>query len=109
MVNLFNKDLRVVNSTAQLVRKNMISELEGIMGYEETLLSTTDTVTRRMIEDIRNEELVHLGNLLALLNYINPGQKQYIEEGIREFNSILTGNQSSQMPSGNSNQTTPLM
>ena len=108
MVNLFNKDFGMGGASAQAVRKNMISELEGIVGYEETLSTTTDSITRRMIEDIRNEELVHLGNLLALLNYLNPSQKQYIEEGIREFNSILTGN-TPQMPNQNPNQTNPLM
>ena len=34
---------------------------------------------------IKNEELVHIGELLALLNYLDPEQKQFVQKGISEF------------------------
>ena len=34
---------------------------------------------------IKEEELAHVGELLALLNYIDPSQREYIQKGIKEF------------------------
>lgn len=34
---------------------------------------------------IKEEELTHVGELLALLNHIDPSQREYIQKGIKEF------------------------
>lgn len=109
MVNMFNKDMHSNFSTLGDIRRDMVEEIEAIIQYDEHIQRTSDVATRRMLEEIRNEELVHLGNLLALSNYLYPNQKQYIEQGIREFNMTLTGQNPNPAPNPNPNQTTPLM
>ena len=32
-----------------------------------------------------SEEMVHVGELLALINYLDPSQLKHVQDGIKEF------------------------
>lgn len=72
--------------TLQNARKDLIGEWEAVIQYDDHLHNTNANAAKSTWEDIRNEELVHVGELLGLLFYLAPYQKQYIEEGFEEFN-----------------------
>lgn len=72
-------------STLQKIRKNLIGEIQAIIDYDEHIHSTNDNVAKEMWTHIKEEELTHVGELLALLNHIDPSQRQYIQKGIKEF------------------------
>lgn len=72
--------------TLQNARKDLIGEWEAIIQYDEHFRNTNVSAAKSTWENIRNEELVHVGELLGLLFYLAPYQKQYIEEGFEEFN-----------------------
>lgn len=78
--------------TLQQARKDLIGEIEAIIQYDYHAASTQDNVARQTWLSIKNEETVHVGELLALLNYLEPKQKQYVEQGFQEFNEILNKN-----------------
>lgn len=75
--------------TLQQARKDLMGEIEAIIQYDYHAYSTQDNVARQTWISIKNEELNHVGELLALLNYLDPSQKQHVEKGIEEFNEIL--------------------
>lgn len=75
--------------TLQNARKDLIGELEAIIQYDEHLHRTNIEIAKATWENIRNEELTHVGELLGLLNYLAPYQKQYVEQGLTEFNERL--------------------
>ncbi len=75
--------------TVQSARKDLIGELDAIIQYDEHLHFTNNEVAKATWENIRNEELTHVGELLGLLFYLAPYQKQYVEQGIREFNERI--------------------
>ena len=54
----------------------------------DTLQSTREELARETWYSIRNEELVHIGELLGLLEYLAPYQKYYINKGMEEFNMM---------------------
>lgn len=81
--------------TLQKARKDLIGEIQAIIEYDDHIHSTSDEVARRTWIDIRNEEMTHVGELLALLNYLDPAQKPFVLEGIHEFSEI-TGQSSNQ-------------
>lgn len=76
-------------STLQKARRDLIGEWEAVIQYDDHLNSTSVKAAKETWENIRNEELVHVGELLALLNYLAPYQMQYIEKGIDEFNERI--------------------
>ena len=76
-------------ATLQKVRKDLVGELDAIIQYEDHIQTSNNTLAVKTWEDIRNEELVHVGELCALMEYLSPNDKKYIDIGIREFNERL--------------------
>ena len=78
--------------TLQQARKDLMGEIEAIIQYDYHAYSTQDNVARQTWLSIKNEEITHVGELLALINYLEPSQKQHVEKGIQEFNEFLSKN-----------------
>ena len=76
--------------TLQQARKDLMGEIEAIIQYDYHAYSTQGSAARQTWISIKNEELNHVGELLALLNYLDPSQKQHVEKGVEEFNEILS-------------------
>lgn len=75
--------------TLQNARKDLIGELQAIIEYDDHLHKTNIDIAKVTWENIRNEELTHVGELLGLLNYLAPYQKAFVEQGLNEFNERL--------------------
>ena len=71
--------------TLQKARKDLIGEIQAVIEYDGHIHTSSDKAARQIWQSIKNEELVHVGELLALINYLEPNQKQYVEKGIAEF------------------------
>ena len=73
----------------QKARRDLIGEVQAIIDYAEHIHTSDDAVANATWQDIIHEEMVHVGELLALLDYLNPSQRRFVEEGIREFNERM--------------------
>ena len=71
--------------TLQKARQDLIGEIQAVIEYDAHIHSTNDRMARQTWQHIKNEELVHVGELLALINYLDPEQKQFVQKGIAEF------------------------
>ena len=71
--------------TLQKARQDLMGEIQAVIEYDAHIHSTNDRVARQTWQSIKNEELVHVGELLALLNYLDPDQKQFVQKGFAEF------------------------
>ena len=71
--------------TLQKARQDLIGEIQAVIEYDAHLRSANDRLARQTWQSIKSEELVHIGELLALLNYLDPEQNQYVQKGIKEF------------------------
>ncbi|MGN0960567.1 MAG: ubiquinone biosynthesis protein COQ7 [Christensenellales bacterium] len=94
--NNFNKMNNNVKMTdmnnfdvVQKVRQDLIGEIQAIIEYDMHIHSTENMVARETWENIKSEELTHVGELLALLNYLDPSQMKFVQDGISEFNKRL--------------------
>ena len=76
----------------QNARKDLIGELQAVIQYDDHLHKTNVDAAKATWMNIRNEELVHVGELLGLLTYLAPYQKQYIEQGLKEFDERINKN-----------------
>lgn len=85
----FNQNAVMDFDTLQNARKDLIGELEAIIQYDEHLHRTNVELAQETWINIRNEEIVHVGELLGLLCYLAPYQKQLIEQGLKEFDERL--------------------
>ncbi len=71
--------------TAQNTRLDIIGELEAIVMYQNHLDATDDPDAKRTIQDIMEEEKLHVGQLFGLLFKLDPDSKTQFEKGYTEF------------------------
>lgn len=83
-INMSNENV-VDFDSLQDARRDLIGELDAIIQYDEHLHKTDVEIAKSTWENIRNEELVHVGELLGLLFYLAPYQQKFVEQGIKEF------------------------
>ena len=75
--------------TLQNARKDLVGEIDAIIQYDDHLHKTNIEIAKTTWENIRNEELTHVGELLGLITYLAPYQKALIEKGLKEFEERL--------------------
>lgn len=75
--------------TVQNARRDLIGEIEAIIQYDDHLHKTNVDIAKQTWKNIRDEELTHVGELLGLLYYLAPYQKEFVEQGLNEFNDRL--------------------
>ncbi len=71
------------------IRRDIIGELDAINQYDAHLNATDDAVARAVWTDIRDEERVHVGELLTLLTYLEPSEVETLSQGEREVKEII--------------------
>lgn len=71
--------------TLQNARKDLVGEIDAIIQYDDHYHKTDNALAKATWENIRNEEMVHVGELLGLIGYLAPYQKEYVERGLNEF------------------------
>ena len=74
---------------AQAIRLDLASELEAIFLYEAHALACEDPVAKKVLMDIRDEEKEHMGELLTLLQYLDPAEAEHYGEGADEVAAML--------------------
>ena len=88
--NVRIKSNAVINFDAlQMARKDLAGEIFAIIEYDDHIHKSNVEIAKATWEDIRNEELVHMGELLGLITYLAPYQKELIESGLKEFEERL--------------------
>lgn len=87
--NMGNPETVMDFETLQNARKDLIGELEAVIQYDDHLHKTNIEPAKETWLNIRNEELMHMGELLGLLCYLAPYQKAYFEKGMKEFEERL--------------------
>ena len=97
--------------TLQKARNDLIGEIDAVIQYDEHAQNATDNLSRQTWLNIKNEELTHVGELLGLINYLDPDQMVFVENGLKEFeerknrgSNQSTGSQSANFNSQNNSQ-----
>ncbi len=75
----------------EILRAAMIAELDAINLYEEMGNMTPDKNLRKLLLDVAKEEKTHLGEFQSLLLKKDLQQKNELEEGEKEVETLLRG------------------
>ncbi len=73
----------------QAVRGDIAGELEAMFLYDAHAQATDDPVAKSVWEDIRDEERVHMGELIALLKHLDPNEAKLLADGEEEVREVL--------------------
>ncbi|MDL2327109.1 demethoxyubiquinone hydroxylase family protein [Ruminococcaceae bacterium OttesenSCG-928-A11] len=75
----------------QALRIDVAGELEAIYLYDAHVHATDDPVAKKVLADIRDEEVEHCGELLALLRYLDPNIANLMMNGEGEVKEMMEG------------------
>jgi len=75
------------------IRFSIASEFEAIQLYEQLKDSIDNKEAVKLLEEVAQDEQVHVGNFLYLLDILSPDDKENIEEGKEEAYEIINGEQ----------------
>lgn len=73
----------------QAIRIDIAGELEAIYLYDAHVMATDDPVVKRVLEDIRDEEKAHVGELTALMRYLDPTITDLMLGGENEVKEMM--------------------
>ncbi len=88
----FNLDrIKKEDLDKEILRAAMIAELDAINLYEEMAGMTRDKNLRKLLLDVAREEKTHVGEFQTLLLKKDPQQKNELDEGKKEVETLLRG------------------
>ena len=73
----------------QAIRLDIASELEAMFLYDSHAKATDDMFVRKVLEDIRDEEKAHMGELMTLLKYLDPNWEEMLASGEGEVKEVM--------------------
>ena len=73
----------------QALRIDIASELEAMYLYDAHAMATDDPLVKKVLQDIRDEEKEHAGELLALMRYLDPKIADLLFEGHGEVREMM--------------------
>lgn len=74
---------------AQAIRLDIASELEAIFLYDAHAAATDNPVAKAVLEEIRDEEKAHFGELVTLMRYLDPQEAELFESGAAEVREVI--------------------
>lgn len=75
--------------TIRALRYSIASEYEAIQLYEQLEESIDNQDAKKILKEVTEDEKVHVGNFLYLVEKMCPEEKNFIEEGKREAVEII--------------------
>jgi rubrerythrin len=73
----------------QAVRSDIAGEIEAIFLYDAHVAATTDPLVKKVLADIRDEEKAHVGELMALIRYLEPDVAEFLTSGEAEVKEMM--------------------
>ncbi|MGN1148750.1 MAG: demethoxyubiquinone hydroxylase family protein [Lachnospiraceae bacterium] len=73
----------------QALRVDIAGELEAMFLYDAHYLATDDPAAKAVLADIRDEERVHVGELITLMRYLDPKETELFLQGEGEVRELL--------------------
>ncbi len=71
------------------IRFSMAAEFEAIALYMQLAESIDDEIAKRVLKDIADEERVHAGEFLRLLNLLDPVEEGLYAKGAGEVDEMI--------------------
>lgn len=75
----------------QVLRMDVAAELEAIYLYDAHSCATEDPLAKKVLADIRDEEVEHVGELMALMRYLDPSVAELLLGGEGEVKEMMDG------------------
>lgn len=79
-----------IEELARAIRLNIAAEHEAVHLYMAHAQATDHVLAKRVLEDIANEERVHIGEFQRLLQVLTGDEDDFLAEGRAEVDEIIS-------------------
>lgn len=83
-----NSKTLTMREVTRALRQAIAAEEEAIHLYEFIVDLAPNEIVKKVMQDIANEEKVHVGEILAVLNKLLPNEEGFVQEGMNEIEEI---------------------
>jgi rubrerythrin len=84
------KDRKLTDAElVRAIRFMVAAEYEAVQLYMQLAESTDNQLATEVLQDIADEERVHAGEFLRLLNELAPEEKKFYDEGAEEVQELI--------------------
>ena len=66
--------------TLQKARQDLMGEIQAVMEDDQHIHNTPNSLAKITCENIISEELTHIGELLSLIDYLDPTQNNTLNK-----------------------------
>jgi rubrerythrin len=73
----------------QAIRLDIAGELEAIYLYDAHYEATDDLKAKAVLADIRDEEKIHMGELISLMRELDPKEAEQFLKGQKEVQKLF--------------------
>lgn len=73
---------------SRAIRQCISAEEEAVHLYEAVADSTADPLTKKVLQDIANEEKIHVGEFQELLQRLVGDEEHWINQGVEEVEEM---------------------
>lgn len=73
----------------QALRIDVAGELEAIYLYDAHAHATDDPLVKKVLMDIRDEEVAHIGELMTVIRYVSPDTTDLMKGGEQEVLEMM--------------------
>lgn len=73
---------------ARALRQSIASEHEAVHLYESYADATDNYIAKKVFQDIADEEKVHVGEFMSILNRIQPDEEDWLKQGQDEVEDM---------------------
>jgi len=71
------------------IRFSIAAEYEAVQFYTQIAESTDDELSKKVMLDVANEEIVHAGEFLRLLKELSPDEVVFYKDGAKEVEEMM--------------------
>ena len=75
--------------TIQMLRNALIAEQDAIALYSLQATAVTNSVIKKLLTHLADEEKVHAGELLVAIDYLDSNEADQLTNGYNEFLNIV--------------------
>lgn len=91
-INPFSGNVNKIMSDDELIqaiRIDIAAEIEATYLYDAHIQSTDNELAKKVLSDIRDEEKIHIGELMTLLKRLDPKMAEQLISGESEVKEML--------------------
>lgn len=91
LTDLLSIDTLSDSEIIRIIRLSIAAEIDATNLYQQIAEATNNELIKKVMTEIADEERVHIGEFLRLLQELDPKEIEHYNDGAKEVEMMITG------------------